>query len=156
MTIKLKMRYISAYFSPNKVILADNEDLTIEILNKGRFSQRTVLLCNGKTYLCENKSVTIPRGDLGDINVFELQEREHGTDRILARVTVENLLVIPCQAEYAGNRLLTERAFYQHVVTNLLEHAKQLEEKQQVLEKKIETLEKGKYTILKFGGNKND
>lgn len=153
MTIKLKLRYLSAFFSPNKIILADNEDITIQIVDKGRFSQRTVLLCNGKAYLCEKKAVTIPRGELGDINVFELQEREHGTDRVLERVAVENLLVIPCQTEYEGNRLVTERAFYAQVITELLKEVKRLVEHQNTLDKRIEELENGKFTILKFGGN---
>lgn len=156
MKTKLKLRYLSAYFSPNKIVLADNEDLTIEILDKGRFSQRTVLLLNGKTYLCENKAVTIPRADLGNINVFELQEREHSTDRVLERVTVENLLAIPCQAEYENNRLITERAFYAQVVDELLEDVKRLHERLDRVDTQVGALENGKFTILKFGGNKHD
>lgn len=155
MLINLKLRSVTAYCSPNKVIIADNEDVTIKILDKGQLKQRVVLLCNGKSYVAnEVKEVVIPRSELEDINVLELTERENGTDKVLKRFSVENLYVLPCGKEYYGNRLLVEREFYKQTFTALLQQVKAMSERQAVLEKKVADLENGKFTMLKFGGNK--
>ncbi len=153
MNINLKVRYLSAYFSPCKLILADNEDITITMLDKGRFAGRVVLLCNGKAYVCTNKTVTISRCELANVNVFELQERDDATDKILQVVTVENLLVVPCEKEYQDNRLLTERTFYAEVITELLHRVTALQDQLKETQKRVLDLENGKYTLLKFGGN---
>lgn len=155
MQINLKLRAVTAYCSPTKAILADNEDLTIKIVDKGQLKQRVVLLCNGKSFVADgNKEIVIPRAELGDINVFELTERETETDKVLKRFTVENLYVLPCDKEYAGSRLLVEREFYQQTFKALLEQVDELSKQQVMLKKKVAELENGKFTMLKFGGNK--
>lgn len=153
MKINLKLRAVSAYFSPDKVILADNEDLEIRLLDRGQLAQRVVLLCNGKTYVAVDKTVTIPRDELQNINTFELTERDAETDKITRRITVENLYVMPCSTGESGNRLLAEREFYQKTFAELLAQVIDLSERQSELEKKVAELENGKFTMLKFGGN---
>lgn len=155
MKINLKLRALTAYFSPCKVALADNEDVTIEISDKGQLTERVVLLCNGKTYLCENKTVTLPRADLQNINVFELQEREHGKDEVLRRVTVENLYVMPCSNDYEQNRLVAERTFYADVFTNLLDTVRKLQRDKEETDKKLDELINGKFTVVKFKKKEN-
>lgn len=152
MQINLKLRAVTAYCSPSKATLADNEDITIKILDKGQLQQRVVLLCNGKSYVADNRSVVIPRSELRGINVLELTERDAETDKVLKRFTVENLYVIPCSKEYEGNRLVAEREFYQQTFAELLTEVKTLSARQAVLEEKVAELENGKFTMLKFGG----
>ena len=155
MQINLKLRSVTAYCSPCKAILADNEDLTIKILDRGQLTQRVVLLCNGTAYAAdENKTVTLPRSALTNINVLELTEREADTDKVLKRFTVENLYVLSCDKEYAGNRLLVEREFYRQTFAALLDQVHGLTARQEELERKVADLENGKFTMLKFGGNK--
>lgn len=155
MKINLKLRAVTAYCSPNKAIISDNEDLTIKILDKGQLTQRVVLLCNGKSFVAnDNKELVILRSELCNINIMELTEREADTDKVLKRFAVENLYVIPCAKEYEGNRLLVEREFYQQTLTALLEQVNELSERQAILEKKVADLENGKFTMLKFGGSK--
>lgn len=154
MQINLKLRSVTAYCSPSKAILADNEDLIIKIIDKGQLRQRVVLLCNGKSYVADkNKTVTVPRSELGNVNVLELTEREEETDKILKRFVAESLYILPCAKEYEGNRLLAEREFYQQTFTELLSEVKGLRERQSTLEQKVAELENGKFTMLKFGGN---
>lgn len=154
MKINLKLRAVTAYCSPNKAILADNEDLTIKILDKGQLTQRVVLLCNGKSFVANgNKEVVVPRSEICNINILELTEREADTDKVLKRFAVENLYVMSCAKEYEGNRMLIEREFYQQTLTTLLEQVNELSERQTILEKKVADLENGKFTMLKFGGN---
>lgn len=146
----LKLRAVSAYFSPNKVIVADDENLEIEILDKGQLGQRVVLLCNGKTYLADKKKISVPRSELQNVNVFELTERDEA-DNILRKVTVENLYVLPCKSG-DGERLVAERKFYEETFTALLRETRELKSKQHELEKRVAELENGKFTMLKFGG----
>lgn len=154
MEIKLKLRAVTAYFSPAKVILADNEDVTIKILDKGQLGQRVVLCCNGKTYVATGKSVVIPRADLGEVNTMELTERDVDTDKVITRIGVENLYVLPCAAGDEGNRLVAEREFYKHMFVKLLEQVDEQGKRQKKLEKRVADLENGKFTMLKFGGDK--
>lgn len=154
MQINLKLRAVTAYCSPCKAILADNEDITINIMDRGQLQQRVVLLCNGKTYVAENKTVTIPRAALTNVNVLELTERDAETDKILRRFAVENLYVMPCSAGNDGNRLLAEREFYKQTFAALLSQVNDLTARQEQLETKVAELENGKFTMLKFGGNK--
>lgn len=150
MKIKLKLRALTAYFSPNKVILADNEDLEIDILDKGQLSHRVVLLCNGKTYLADGKTVVIPRSELKAVNVLELSERDEA-DRVLRVVQAENLYVLPCGKD--TSRLVAEREFYSKVLSELLREVFALKERTAAYEKRLAELENGKFTMLKFGGN---
>lgn len=155
MKINLKIRAVTAYCSPSKAILADNEDAVIQIIDKGQLQERVVLLCNGKSYVAdENKTVTLPRKELGSVNVLELTERSADTDKILNRFVCENLYIIPVDVGEGGNRLVAEREFYKETFTALLDRVKALSERQTVLEKKVADLENGKFTMLKFGGNK--
>ena len=155
MQIKLKLRTLSAYFSPNKVLLADNEDLKIELMDKGQLTQKVVLFCNGKTYVADSdKTFTLPRNELGNANFFELSERKADTDEVINRFVVENLYVVPCAVGDAGNRLIAERTFYQETMEELLEQVKLQSEQLAKLEKRCADLENGKFTMLKFGGNK--
>lgn len=153
MRINLKLRAVSAYFSPAKITLADNEDLEIKLLDKGQLRQRVVLLCNGTSYVGTDKMFTIPRGELSNVNTLELTEREEETDKILKRITVENLYVMPCAIGGAENRLLAEREFYQQTFKELLAQISTLLDRQHKLENKVAELENGKFTMLKFGGN---
>ena len=155
MQINLKLRAVTAYCSPSKAILADNEDVTITIIDRGQLKQRVVLLCNGKTYVADGfKTIVLPRSELCNVNALELTEREAETDKILKRFIVENLYIIPCAAGDNGSRLLAERKFYQETFATLLEQVNELKAKQMHLEEKVAELENGKFTMLKFGGNK--
>lgn len=155
MQINLKLRAVTAYCSPSKAILADNEDITIKIIDKGQLKQRVVLLCNGKTYVADStKTIVLPRHELGTVNVLELTERDKDTDKVLKRIAAENLYILPCAAGDAGNRLLAEREFYQETFTTLLAQINELRDRQACLEAKVADLENGKFTMLKFGGNK--
>ncbi len=152
MQINLKLRAVTAYCSPCKAILADNEDITINVLDRGQLKERVVLLCNGKTYVAdENKTITLPRGELSGVNVLELTEREADTDKVLKRFVVENLYVIP-RAGDNGNRLLAERKFYEETFETLLNQVNTLSARQAELEKRQADLENGKYTMFKFRG----
>lgn len=151
MKIDLKLRALTAYCSPSKAILADNEEITITILDRGQLKNRVVLLCNGKSYVADGKTVAIPRSELTAINVLELTERDEA-DKVLKRFAVENLYVLPCGAEYEGNRLLAEREFYKNVFTPLLSQVAKLTDRQAELEKRVADLENGKFTMFKFGG----
>lgn len=155
MRINLKLRAVTAYCSPSKAVLADNEDLIISVLDKGQLKQRVVLLCNGKTYAADkHKQISIPRAELENVNVLELTERSEETDKILKRFAVENVYVLPCVKGSDGSRLLAEREFYQQTFSALLTQVNELTERQTKLEKKVAELENGKFTMLKFGGNK--
>lgn len=154
MQINLKLRSVTAYCSPSKALLADNEDLTIKILDKGQLQQRVVLLCNGKSYVADKKAVVIPRSELRNINVLELTERDAETDKVLKRFTVENLYVIPCNKDYEGNRLLAEREFYQETFAEMQKQLETLTVGYEQLKSKVADLENGKFTMLKFGGSK--
>lgn len=155
MRINLKLRAVTAYCSPCKAVLADNEDLVISVLDKGQLKQRVVLLCNGKTYVADkHKQISIPRTELSNVNVLELTERNEETDKILKRFAVENVYVLPCVKDGDGSRLLAEREFYQQTFSALLTQVNELTERQTKLEKKVAELENGKFTMLKFGGNK--
>lgn len=151
MKIKLKLRAVSAYFSPNKLILADNEDLEIKIQDKGLFKEKTVLSFNGKTFFAQEGIVTISRKDLCDVNVFELTERDEN-DLIKKKVSVENLYVLPCKNDEECGRLIAEREFYQKTLTDLLCKVERLTEINAQQEKRLAALENGKFTMLKFGG----
>lgn len=154
MRINLKLRAVTAYCSPCKAILADNEDLTINILDKGQLKQRVVLLCNGKTYVADkHKEIIVPRSELVNVNVLELTERNEETDKIIKRYVVENLYVLPCAKGNDGNRLLAEREFYQQTFAELLTQVNSLTARQAELENRVAELENGKFTMLKFGGN---
>lgn len=48
MKVILKVRPLSAYFAEPSVTLADNEELQVQIADKGRITGRVALLCNGK------------------------------------------------------------------------------------------------------------
>lgn len=153
MQINLKLRAVTAYCSPCKAILADNEDITINVLDRGQLKERVVLLCNGKTYVAdENKIITLPRGELGGVNVLELTEREADTDKVIKRFVVENLYVIPRAAGDNGSRLLAERKFYEETFAELLNQVNALSTRQAELEKRQADLENGKYTMFKFRG----
>ena len=153
MQIYLKLRAVTAYCSPSKAILADNEDIIINVLDRGRLKQRAVLLCNGKTYVAdENKIITLPRSELGNVNALELTEREADTDKVLKRFVMENLYVMPRTAGDNGKRLLAERKFYEETFAALLNQVNALSARQAVLEKRQADLENGKYTMFKFGG----
>lgn len=153
MQINLKLRAVTAYCSPSKAILADNEDITIKVLDRGQLKERVVLLCNGKTYVAdENKIITLPRKELGGVNVLELTEREADTDKVIKRFVAENLYVMPSAVGDNGNRLLAERKFYEETFAALLNQVNALSARQAYLEKRQADLENGKYTMFKFGG----
>lgn len=156
MKIKLKFRQLTAYFSPNKPILADNESLQVELPTNKHFSNKVIIVCNDKTYVAENNTVIIPRADLQEINVCEVQERDCFTDKILQRFVTENLYVITAQ-KGDTSRLVSERVFYQQVLIALSDQIKSLKtqignlsEKEDKTEQRIESLEKGKFTLFKF------
>lgn len=156
MTTKLKLREVSAYFSPGKVVLCDNEDLTVELLDRGKIRNKAVLLVNGAAFVFTEKKLTIPRDSLTDVTVCELQERsEEG--QVLKRFAVENLYRLPCVKGYENNRLVTEREFYRAAIkaftdeiTALKLRVAELEQKCGLTDEKVGSLEKGKFTILKF------
>lgn len=156
MKTKLKLREVSAYFSPCKVVIYDNEDLEVELVDRGRIKNKAVLTVNGAAFVFEDKRLTVPRGVLADVNVCELHEQtEEG--KTVKRYTVETLYRLPHVAGYEDDRLLTERAFYQTAIkafaielSALKDELKQLKEQMGLTDAKVGSLEKGKFTILKF------
>ncbi len=152
MKINLKLRSLTAYCSPCKIILADNEEAEINIIDRGQLKGKAVLLFNGKSYIADKeKIVTIPRKEIQSVNVLELTEQDE-TGKVTRRFVTDNLYAMEYWTEYGGNRLLTERAFYQKTLAELLKEVQALADKQTKLEKRQADLENGKYTMFKFGG----
>lgn len=153
MEIKLKLREVTAYCSPCKATLADDEDLSIKVMDRGQLSKKVVLCFNGKTYLAKDKTISIPRTAIGAVNVLELTERDD-SDNILRCFKTENLYVVAHSA--SENRLWAERQFYQEYLQKIYTQTKLLSDKVSTLEKRIADLENGKFTMLKFGGEKHE
>ena len=151
MKINLKLRSVSAYFSPQKITLADNEELTIHLVDRGRLTARAVLTVNGKTYLVDaaTKTAVVPRAELHAVNTVELTDRSEA-DEITQRYNVENLYVLRANAD-DGGRLLAERRFYAETFAALYAETKRQAETIAELSDRIAALEQGKYTILKWG-----
>ncbi len=153
MKVTLKLRTLSAYFVEKSVTLADDEVLEVQVSDKGRLSERVVLLCNGKSFFAdENKVVHIDRQTLTTANVFELQARD--TDgKVLQRWVTESLYIAPMSTDYANDRLVTEREFYAELCTRQSAAIETLQEQVTDLTNRVAALESGKFKILNFGGN---
>ena len=75
MVITIKLRENSAYFTPTKILYADNENLEITVRDKGRIVNRGFLLFNENLYALTDKGCVIPHNALKTVNVSELQDR---------------------------------------------------------------------------------
>ena len=160
MKVQLKIRYNSAFFTPAKIVLADNEPLEIELIDRGRVAEpnKAVLLVGDTVNAFVNGKCTIDNALVGDIFVTELQERT-ASDKIVSRWTCENLYRLPTVRGYEDNRLVTERTFYKEVIRQLTDELKRtadrlavVEQRLEVGEKDVKDLQNGKFTILKFKG----
>lgn len=160
MKAKLKIRYNSAFFTPAKIVLADNEPLEIELIDRGRVVEpnKAVLVVGDTVNAFINGKCTLDNALVGDIVVAELQERT-ATDQIVHRWVCENLYRLPTVRGYEDNRLVTERTFYKEVIRQLTDELKrtaervdELEKRLDIGEKDVKDLQNGKFTILKFKG----
>lgn len=145
--INLKLRPLTAYWQEKQIVLADNEGIAVKVQDKGRLTGRTVLLCNGKTFVLDGeKTAYIERGDLTKANIFELICGDQ-------HYVTENLYMAADNADYEGDRLVAERAFYAAAYERFEQAIGELQEQNAALQKKVADLENGKFSILKFGGN---
>lgn len=153
MKVTLKVKPLSAYFAEPSVTLADDEELQVQIADKGRITGRVALLCNGKAFIADDeKIVHIDRHSLEIVNVFELKAYDDKGNVLQSWVT-EGLYVAPLSTDYENDRLITEREFYSELCTRQSAAIEQLQDLVADLQKRCADLENGKYSILKFGGN---
>lgn len=154
MNITLKLRENSAYFTPNKILYADNESLEITVRHKGRIVNRGFLIFNDKLYALSDNVCVIPHGAINTVNTCELQDRK-GND-VVHRWRVENLY---CHKYEVGtenaNRLVAEREFYAVTTKQLSEDISVLQSKICKLEKAVDQLENGKFRLFKFKTEEN-
>nr|DAR85332.1 MAG TPA: hypothetical protein [Caudoviricetes sp.] len=154
MNITLKLRENSAYFTPNKILYADNENLEITVRHKGRIVNRGFLIFNDKLYALADNVCVIPHDAINTVNTCELQDRKG--DDVIHRWRVENLYSHKYNMGAESDaRLVAEREFYTVTAKQLSEEISVLQSKICKLEKAVDQLENGKFRLFKFKTEEN-
>ncbi len=149
MVITIKLRENSAYFTPTRILYADNENLEITVRDKGRIVNRGFLLFNENLYALTDKGCVIPHNALKTVNISELQDRID--DKIVQRWRVETLFCHKYSKEKENNaRLDAEREFYKANAVQLRKDISELQENFSRLEKTVRQLENGKFRLFNF------
>lgn len=154
MNITLKLRENSAYFTPNKILYADNESLEITVRHKGRIVNRGFLIFNDNLYAVSDDICVIPHDAINTVNTCELQDRKG--DDVIHRWRVENLYCHKHEiGAENGARLLAEREFYAVTVEQMSKDISVLQSKIYKFEKTVDQLENGKFRLFKFKTEEN-
>jgi hypothetical protein len=152
--ITLKLRENSAYFTPNKILYADNESLEITVRHKGRIVNRGFLIFNDNLYALSDNICIIPHNAINTVNTCGLQDRKG--DDVIHGWRVENLYCHKYDmGTENGARLVAEREFYAVTAKQLSEEISVLQSKIYKLEKTVDQLENGKFRLFKFKTEEN-
>lgn len=159
MTLQLRLRTLSAYFTPAQFFIADNESITVRLVDRGTIKEKAYLQLNGCVFAFDdNNELQISADDLHEVNFCELQLRDK-KGNITKRWTTENLFRPPIEREVDGEYYETQQALLTSIqtLTQYVEDMKNTLDDtlkvQQNNAQKIAELENGKFTMLRFGGN---
>ncbi|MCH5157525.1 MAG: hypothetical protein J1G02_06610 [Clostridiales bacterium] len=151
--IDLQLREMSAYFNPAQFFIADNETITIRLVDRGVIKEKAYLQLNGCVFAFgDNKELTLSANQLKEVNACELQLRDDkGT--VTKRWLTDNLFRPPIDRSVDGDYYETQSALLASVKA-LVEHVEELQKQQADNTKAITELQNGKFSIFKFGGTK--
>ena len=151
MKIDLRLRALSAYFDPAQFFIADNEQLTVHLVDRGVIKQKAYLQVNGCVFVFdENKELHLNANELKEVNVCELQLRD-AKGAVTKRWTTDTLFRPPIDRSVDGEFYDTQTALLESVKA-LTAHVQELKAKQADNSREIADLKNGKFTMLKFGG----
>ena len=149
MEIKLILRTSSAYYSQPRIVLADNEQLTIQLIDKGQVTQIPALVTSHGVYVFDNGKLTLTAEQIGDCLTATVQDREANSNKVISRWTCENLYRLPSTVGEESEELLTEREFYKNYIARLIEDITALQSEVESLTTRVYQLENGKFTLFK-------
>ena len=151
MKINLRLRAMSAYFEPAQFFIADNESVTIRLIDRGTIKEKAYLQVNGCVFAFdENKELQLHANELKEVNVCELQLLNiKGV--VTKRWVTENLFRPPIDRAVDGEYYETQSALLASIKA-LTQHVEELQQLQADNTKAITEIQNGKYTMLKFKG----
>ena len=153
MKINLRLREMSAYFDPAQFFIADNETLTIRLVDRGTIQTKAYLQVNGCVFAFdENKELQLSADKLQEVNTCELQLRDDN-GAVIKRWATENLFRPPVDCAVDGNYYETQSALLASIKA-LVKNVDVLQQRLADNAKAITELQNGKFTMLKFGGDK--
>lgn len=153
MKIELRLREMSAYFEPAQFFIADNEHTTIRLVDRGTIKEKAYLQVNGCVFAFdEKKELQLNSSVLKEVNACELQLRDD-KGVVIKRWRTDNLFRPPVDRAIDGEYYETQSALLASIKA-LTACVEELKMQQADNSKEIFELKNGKFTMLKFGGNK--
>ena len=151
MKIDLRLREMSACFDPAQFFIADNETITVRLVDCGTIKDKAYLQLNGCVFAFDDKKeLELKAINLKEVNVCELQLRDD-KGAITKRWLTDNLFRPPIDRSVDGDYYETQHALLVSIKT-LTEHVCELQNQQADNTKAITELRDGKFSIFKFGG----